>query len=90
MVKRGWFIRNEIEASIGDSRQAVYLGFDHGRVSGPSTEFLAGESLTGMVLGLRGTRFGFSYEVFAGWALAKPEGYETAQPALGMHLAYQF
>ena len=84
----GGFLRNEIELPLADSGQTLYAGIDHGRVGGPSARLLAGRRLTGAVLGLRGTVLGASYDVFLGWALAKPDGFYTARPTAGFQLSY--
>ncbi|WP_301101168.1 ShlB/FhaC/HecB family hemolysin secretion/activation protein [Propionivibrio sp.] len=88
-AERGWFLRNELEVPLGDSGQAAYAGIDHGQVSGPSAQALAGRRLTGAVLGLRGAGHGFNYDLFAGWALAKPDGFGTRRPVAGFLLSYQ-
>lgn len=88
-AERGWFLRNELEVPLADSGQAFYAGLDHGKVSGPGSQVLAGRQLTGAVLGLRGGGQGFSYDIFAGWALSKPENFSTTRPAAGFQLNYQ-
>jgi len=88
-AERGWFLRNELQLSLADSGQALYAGLDHGRVSGPSAQALAGRQLTGAVLGLRGAGHGFNYDLFVGWAIAKPEGFRTSKPVAGFQLSYQ-
>jgi len=88
-AERGWFLRNELELPLAGSGQALYAGLDHGQVSGPSAQALAGRQLTGAVLGLRGAGHGFAYDLFAGWALAKPAGFSTARPVGGFQLSYQ-
>jgi hemolysin activation/secretion protein len=88
-AERGWFVRNELQLPLADSGQAVYAGIDHGRVSGPSARALAGRQLTGAVLGLRGAGYGFNYDLFVGWAIAKPEGFGTSRPVAGFQLSYQ-
>jgi hemolysin activation/secretion protein len=88
-AERGWFLRNELQLALADSGQSAYAGIDHGRVSGPSAQALAGRQLTGAVLGLRGAGHGFNYDFFAGWAIAKPEGFSTSRPVIGFQLSYQ-
>ncbi len=87
---RGWFIRNDFSAMLGQSGQALYLGLDYGEVSGPSSELLLGKQLAGTVLGLRGGYKGFSYDVFLGQAIKKPDGFETAKNAAGFNLNWSF
>lgn len=85
----GWFLRNDLEAPLGDSGQALYIGLDYGQVSGPSAQVLAGRELTGAVLGLRGAGHGFNYDLFIGTALAKPDAFPTARTVAGFQLGYQ-
>jgi len=89
-AEQGWYWRNELELALGNSGIATYAALDHGYVSGPSATFLAGHRLTGAALGLRGGAHGFSFDVFAGQALNKPEGFTTRKPTLGFQLAYQY
>jgi hemolysin activation/secretion protein len=87
---RGWFIRNELDALIADSGQAVYAGLDYGEVGGQSSDLLLGKRLAGAVIGLRGGYGGLSYDVFLGKPLEKPKGFETAQTAAGFNLNWTF
>ena len=89
-AERGWLVRNELALPIQGTQHEFYAGLDHGQVGGPSSGVLLGTRLSGFVLGLRGGVHGMNYEIFAGWALAKPDGYKTTQPAVGFQLAYQF
>lgn len=90
-AERGAYWRNELEAPIGNSGHSVYVGLDAGTVSGPSAEALAGKTLVGTAIGLRGSPFkGLFYDVFVGWALHKPEGFTTRAPAAGFSLTYQY
>lgn len=88
-AERGWFLRNELELPLGDSGHVAYAGIDKGQVSGPSARTLAGRQLTGAVLGLRGAGRGFNYDFFVGWAIAKPEGFNSTRPVAGFQLGYQ-
>jgi hemolysin activation/secretion protein len=92
--ERGWYIRNEIGVPIFKTRHELYVGIDHGELSGPSAEFLAGKTLTGCVIGLRGgfggSFEGLSYDLFSGWPVSKPEKFRTVQPAAGFMVTYQF
>jgi hemolysin activation/secretion protein len=88
--ERGWLLRNEISAAIGESGQSVYIGLDHGRVGGPSSEFLLGKNLTGIALGLRGEIKGAQYDLFIGRPLKKPDAFQTARMTAGFSLNYSF
>lgn len=87
---RGWFLRNDLSALIGNTGQAVYVGLDYGEVGGQSSDLLLGRQLAGTVLGLRGGYRGFSYDMFLGKALKKPRGFETASTAAGFNLNWTF
>jgi hemolysin activation/secretion protein len=88
MAERGWLIRNDLGWSLGQSGQELYLGLDHGEVGGQSADLLVGKRLTGAVLGLRGGHKGFSWDIFTGWPLAKPEGFVTAHNVGGFNLSW--
>jgi hemolysin activation/secretion protein len=94
LAERGWYMRNEVGAPLFKTRHELYLGIDHGEVSGPSAGLLAGTQLTGSVIGLRGSFAGvfegLSYDVFAGWPLSKPDRLQTSEPAAGFQVTYQF
>jgi len=87
---RGWFIRNDVSAMLGSTGQAVYVGVDYGEVGGQSSDLLLGRYLAGAVLGLRGGYKGFSYDVFLGKPIEKPDGFETARTAAGFNLNWSF
>ncbi|SEA11279.1 ShlB/FhaC/HecB family hemolysin secretion/activation protein [Paraburkholderia sartisoli] len=93
-AERGFYWRNELQAAIGATGQAVYAGIDYGHVLGPNTAFLAGTQLAGAVVGLRGglpTRFGaYSYDVFVGTPIYKPSDFPTARVTAGFQLTAQF
>lgn len=93
-AERGAYWRNELEAPIGHSTHRIYAGLDAGTVSGPSAGALAGKTLVGTAIGLRGSFSGplrgLFYDVFVGWALHKPEGFTTHTPAAGFSLTYQY
>ncbi len=87
---RGWLLRNEISVALGNSGQESYVGLDYGQVSGPSSEFLQGRSLTGMVLGLRGAIKNLQYDIFVGRPVSKPTGFQTARVTAGFSVNYSF
>lgn len=88
-AERGWYLRNELDVPLGASGQSIYLGLDHGDVAGPSAA-AAGRRLTGAAIGFRGSAVGLSYDIFAAWAIHKPGGIPSIQPATGFRLSYQF
>jgi hemolysin activation/secretion protein len=89
-AERGFFIRNELDIPLARSGQSAYAGIDFGKLYGPAVAKLIGDKLVGAALGLRGGWRGFSYDIFSGWALYKPEHLRTATPAMGIRLSYQY
>jgi hemolysin activation/secretion protein len=89
-AESGFYTRNELGVPLWRTGQELYAGVDHGLVGGPSAGALAGRMLTGGVVGLRGGYRFLSYDVFAGWALGRPRGFRTGQPALGCMVTCQF
>ena len=88
-AESGWVIQNEIAIPLVKANSQFYIGIDNGRVSGPSTEYLLGKDLLGTAIGFRGSVGSCQYDVFAGWAIKKPEGYKTANPAFGFQFVFQ-
>lgn len=90
----GFYWRNELQAPLGATGQALYAGIDYGRVFGPSTAGQAGRQLAGAVVGMRGgfgSGFGrLYYDVFAGTPVYKPETFRTADVTGGFQLTYQY
>lgn len=89
MAERGWLIRNDLAWSPGGG-QEVYLGLDHGEVGGRSAGLLVGRRLSGAVVGLRGGAGKFSWDLFTGWPLAKPDGFKSARNTSGFNLVWSF
>ena len=91
---RGFYWRNELQAPIGQTGQALYAGLDYGRVWGPQPIALVGTQLAGAVIGVKGsvgTRFGsYAYDLFAGTPVYKPSGFPTARVTLGFQVTAQF
>lgn len=89
-AERGWLLRNELGAALGNSGQQAYLGLDYGEVSGPSSELLAGKALAGAVVGLRGNLKQLQYDLFLGTPLHKPDNFKTASTTAGFSLNLAF
>lgn len=87
--ERGWLLRNELALAMGGGVES-YLGVDHGRVGGPSTAWLLGDRLTGMVLGVRGASRHVQWDAFVGSPLDKPRGMQTAYTTFGMNLGVSY
>lgn len=88
-AEQGWLLRNELSVAIGKGREG-YIGLDYGQVRGFSEQYLQGRTLAGVVLGMRGSQQGFSYEIFTGWPLIKPADYRTDHSVFGFQLQYQY
>lgn len=89
MAERGWYWRNEIGMSLGASAEA-FVGVDAGHVSGPSAQYLVGQSLTGAAIGVRGAWRNLSYEVSWATPIQKPENFRTSYSNFALNLAYSF
>lgn len=88
--ERGAFLRNDLEIPVG-SGTTLFLGLDAGRVGGPSTRHLAGRSLAGAALGVKGRLGrGLAYQVFAGGPLHCPPGFSKRWPVLGVSASLGF
>ena len=87
--ERGWNWRNELSWQFSPNH-AFYWAVDGGRVSGWSTENQLGHHLMGTAIGLRGGVKGFSYDVFMGRPMRKPEGFITSDGVAGFNIGYSF
>lgn len=90
--ERGFYWQNTLGWHF-HPRHHFYLGLDYGRISGESAKYASGNRLTGAVAGFRGShKVGgmFSYDLFAGKPLQKPEGFQTANTVYGFGLNYSF
>lgn len=90
LAGRGWFIRNDLSAALGNTGQSIYAGLDYGEVGGQSSDLLPGRQLAGAVLGLRGGYRGFGYDAFIGKPIHKPQGFKTASTTAGFNLIWSF
>lgn len=86
----GAYWRNTLALPLASSGVALYGGIDVGRAGGVSAPDVAGHTLGGAVLGLRGGRWGLSWDLFAGWALHAPAHFGTRRPAFGMQWVYTY
>ncbi|MBU0587054.1 MAG: ShlB/FhaC/HecB family hemolysin secretion/activation protein [Gammaproteobacteria bacterium] len=86
-AESGWLLRNELGATLGESGQELYVGLDHGEVSGPSSDLLVGKWLTGVVMGMRGSIKKLQYDFFVGRPINKPADFKTADFTAGMSLS---
>lgn len=88
--ERGYLLRNELSAALGDSGQEVYCGVDTGEVSGASADLLVGKRLSGAFIGLRGSFMKLQYDLFVGTPLYKPEGFKASDVAAGFSVNLSF
>lgn len=88
-AERGAYWRNTLNLAL-HPLASPYLGLDAGVIGGPSAGSSPGRSLVGGVVGLRGAWRGLNWDGFAGWAIHRPEGLETARPTYGARLIYAF
>ncbi|MFA4466548.1 ShlB/FhaC/HecB family hemolysin secretion/activation protein [Xanthomonas perforans] len=89
-AEKGAYWRNTLSFPVQQIGLTPYLGLDAGRIDGTSASGLRGRSLVGGAVGLRGGWFGASVDAFAGWAIHRPDGFASAQPAYGVRVIYQF
>lgn len=85
-AERGWLVRNDLAFGLRDTGQELYVGLDHGEVAGQTADLLIGTRLTGAVVGLRGSVKDFSYDVFLGAPVSKPEGFAAPNRVAGFSL----
>ncbi len=88
-AEKGVLLQNTVSWTIPKAGAELYLGIDYGRVSGPSTETLVGNSLVGSVIGLRGNFQGLSYDLFVGRPVRKPAELDVGN-TFGFSLNYSF
>ncbi|AVG17693.1 transporter [Chromobacterium vaccinii] len=89
--ERGWLWRNEMAWALGGGGHEWYAGLDAGRVYGQGSTYLLGQRLMGGALGLRGALArSVSYDLFTGWPIVKPAGFDTAAATAGFSLNLQF
>lgn len=87
VAESGVVWRNELNWSPSWALgQSPYLGWDMGRVSGPSSANLPGTTLVGAVLGVRGLLGGFQYDFFWGKPISKPADLKVSASTWGFML----
>jgi hemolysin activation/secretion protein len=88
---RGWYWRNSFTVPIGRWPLAWYAGVDTGRVSGPGTLYLPGNTtLAGAFFGLRGTYRQLSWDAFIGKPMHGGYLLPNTRPASGFQLIYSY
>lgn len=86
-AERGLLLRNDLGFRIAGGNQ-LYLGLDYGQVGGPSARQLLGTRLAGGVIGIRGGYKRLRYDVFAGHAIAKPDGFPSEGITAGFNVGW--
>ena len=84
---RGLAWRGDLGWILGG--QEIYLGFDHARVAGPSTRYLADRRLSGAAIGLRGNWQGLSYDVFWGKPIRTPAHFNAPSHVFGINIGFE-
>ncbi|MBM7127889.1 ShlB/FhaC/HecB family hemolysin secretion/activation protein [Dyella flava] len=88
---KGWYWRNTLSMPLGKWPLVFYAGLDTGRVSGPGTEYIPGNTaLSGGFFGLRGSYRQLSWDAFIGKAVHGGRLLPTTRPASGFQLVYAF
>ncbi|GLQ91263.1 transporter [Dyella acidisoli] len=86
----GAYWRNTLNLPVGGSGLSLYGGVDVGHVGGNVSSTYASHSLSGVVTGVRGSRWGLSWDLFAGWPLQTPRGFPVRRPTAGMQWIYTY
>lgn len=82
--EKGLIWRNEMAWNVLSRGHELYVALDYGRVDGPGTRYLSGHQLAGSAVGVRGALWRrFSYDLFAGVSLYKPEQFHTSGATAG-------
>lgn len=90
-AERGWYWRNTLSQPISGWPLMWYAGIDAGRVSGPGTAYIPGNTtLAGGFFGLRGTYKQLSWDAFIGKAMHGGDVLPNARPASGFQLIYSY
>lgn len=88
--RHGYYWRNTLSLPLGATGAQLYGGVDVGHVGGDAVRGYASHSLSGAVAGVRGARWGLSWDVFAGWPLHAPRGFPVRRPSAGMQWIYTY
>lgn len=86
----GFTSRTELAYVIPKINQEFYGAFDAGRVWGPGDEWLMGQSLSGVALGLRGSIRKFNYDAWISRPVNKPADYPGDRWVYGFNANLHF
>jgi hemolysin activation/secretion protein len=81
LAENGVVLRNELTTGVQNFwgvQSTALLAIDYGQVWGPSDVNLAGKSLAGMAVGLRGRRGALQFDALLATPLSQPSGFHTA------------
>ncbi|WP_105636272.1 ShlB/FhaC/HecB family hemolysin secretion/activation protein [Cronobacter dublinensis] len=87
---KGWYLRNDINLNLPQWGAQPYAGVDYGEVKGSKNDYWSGKHIAGAVLGVRGVKGKFGYDLFAGVPLLKPEDMHTSPFTLGFAMQWQY
>ncbi|WP_105667998.1 ShlB/FhaC/HecB family hemolysin secretion/activation protein [Cronobacter dublinensis] len=87
---KGWYLRNDINLNLPQWGAQPYAGVDYGEVKGLKNDYWSGKHIAGAVLGVRGVKGKFGYDLFTGVPLLKPEDMHTSPFTLGFALQWQY
>ncbi|EOY5422021.1 ShlB/FhaC/HecB family hemolysin secretion/activation protein [Cronobacter dublinensis] len=87
---KGWYLRNDINLNLPQWGAQPYAGVDYGKVKGSENDYWSGKHIAGAVLGVRGVKGKFGYDLFAGVPLLKPEDMHTSPFTLGFAMQWQY
>ncbi len=88
--QQGWWLRNELAWGLGTRGHEVFVGLDHGQVSGFGAESSPRNRLTGAVLGWRGFWSHLQVELFAARPVHQPMGFPAPEVIGGFSLSTRF
>jgi hemolysin activation/secretion protein len=91
-AEHGGFIRNEIAwaTQLGDANVELYGALDAGAVRGANTQFLAGTTLAGGGLGVRGRWRGANLDLAVTAPIHQPALFGARSTAVYFNAAYEF
>lgn len=92
---QGALVRQELSTNFANTPHAIYAGIDAGYVKMDNDEqndLLLGHHLVGGVVGFKGyiAALHTSYDLFAGYPLAQPDGFSDKQWVTGFNLGWQY
>lgn len=87
---KGWLGRNELGWNIQNNLYTLYTAVDIGKVSRDHNGNEKHPTLIGNVIGLKGQRKAFLYDLFIAKAISKPKGFNVPKYLVGANVSYRF